>query len=75
MGEIGVIIGEGGEVPFLLECDTGFGRNGVQSPQAALDLANLAMRLRAWQSGYLYHYAFAMILGVLAMIITFITLK
>jgi D-serine deaminase-like pyridoxal phosphate-dependent protein len=35
----------GGEVPFLVECDTGFGRNGVQSPQAALDLARTAMKL------------------------------
>src|SRR5918994_303909 len=26
-----------GEVPFLVECDTGFGRNGVQSPDAALE--------------------------------------
>jgi D-serine deaminase-like pyridoxal phosphate-dependent protein len=33
------------DIPFLVECDTGFGRNGVQSPQGALDLANLAMRL------------------------------
>jgi D-serine deaminase-like pyridoxal phosphate-dependent protein len=33
------------DIPFLVECDTGFGRNGVQSPQAAVDLANLAMRL------------------------------
>jgi D-serine deaminase-like pyridoxal phosphate-dependent protein len=35
----------GGEVPFLVECDTGFGRNGVQSPEAALDLARAAMKL------------------------------
>jgi D-serine deaminase-like pyridoxal phosphate-dependent protein len=35
----------GGEVPFLVECDTGFGRNGVQSPGAALDLARTAMKL------------------------------
>jgi D-serine deaminase-like pyridoxal phosphate-dependent protein len=35
----------GGEVPFLVECDTGFGRNGVQSPEAALDLARTAMTL------------------------------
>jgi D-serine deaminase-like pyridoxal phosphate-dependent protein len=35
----------GGEVPFLVECDTGFGRNGVQSPEAALDLARTAMKL------------------------------
>jgi D-serine deaminase-like pyridoxal phosphate-dependent protein len=33
------------DVPFLIECDTGFGRNGVQSPEAALDLAKYAMRL------------------------------
>lgn len=32
-------------VRFLIECDTGFGRNGVQSPQAALDLAQIAARL------------------------------
>jgi D-serine deaminase-like pyridoxal phosphate-dependent protein len=35
----------GAEVPFLVECDTGFGRNGVQSPAAALDLARTAMKL------------------------------
>jgi D-serine deaminase-like pyridoxal phosphate-dependent protein len=33
------------DLPFLVECDTGFGRNGVQTPEAALDLARLAMRL------------------------------
>ncbi len=35
----------GRRVPVLVECDTGFGRNGVQTPQAALDLALLADRL------------------------------
>jgi D-serine deaminase-like pyridoxal phosphate-dependent protein len=35
----------GVDVRFLVECDTGFGRNGVQTPQAALDLARLAMAL------------------------------
>ena len=35
----------GVDVRFLIECDTGFGRNGVQSPQAALDLARAAMRM------------------------------
>jgi len=34
----------GREVPFLIECDTGFGRNGVQTPEAALDLAKAAMK-------------------------------
>jgi D-serine deaminase-like pyridoxal phosphate-dependent protein len=36
---------DGVELPFLVECDTGFGRNGVTSPDAAFDLASLAMRL------------------------------
>src|SRR5262249_45791243 len=35
----------GTEVPFLVECDTGFGRNGVQTPEAALELAQTAMKL------------------------------
>ncbi|MGH7418257.1 MAG: alanine racemase, partial [Candidatus Rokuibacteriota bacterium] len=35
----------GTEVPFLVECDTGFGRNGVQTPEAALELAQAARRL------------------------------
>ena len=33
------------EIPFLVECDTGFGRNGVQSPEAAFELARTAMNL------------------------------
>jgi D-serine deaminase-like pyridoxal phosphate-dependent protein len=33
------------EIPFLVECDTGFGRNGVQTPEAALDLARTAMAM------------------------------
>jgi D-serine deaminase-like pyridoxal phosphate-dependent protein len=35
----------GVDVCFLVECDTGMGRNGVQTPQAALDLARAAMKL------------------------------
>ncbi|MGE4252854.1 MAG: alanine racemase [Parvibaculaceae bacterium] len=35
----------GRDVPVLIECDTGFGRNGVQSPDAALDLARAALKL------------------------------
>jgi D-serine deaminase-like pyridoxal phosphate-dependent protein len=35
----------GVDVRFLIECDTGFGRNGVQTPQSALDLARIAMKL------------------------------
>ncbi|BCH28989.1 alanine racemase [Mesorhizobium sp. L-8-10] len=37
--------GRGRIVPVLVECDSGFGRNGVQTPRAALDLARLADRL------------------------------
>jgi D-serine deaminase-like pyridoxal phosphate-dependent protein len=35
----------GADVPFLVECDTGFGRNGVQTPEEALGLARAGMRL------------------------------
>lgn len=35
----------GRDVQLLIECDTGFGRNGVQSPEAALELARLAVKL------------------------------
>jgi D-serine deaminase-like pyridoxal phosphate-dependent protein len=36
----------GVEQPFLIECDTGMGRNGVQTPQAAFDLARAAMKMK-----------------------------
>jgi len=35
----------GRDVPLLIECDVGFGRNGVQSPEAALSLARFAMNM------------------------------
>ncbi len=35
----------GRDVPILIECDTGFGRNGVQSPEAALSLARYATNM------------------------------
>src|SRR4051812_30663715 len=35
----------GVDIRYLIECDTGFGRNGVQSPQAALDLAQTVMKM------------------------------
>ncbi|MCB1499361.1 MAG: alanine racemase [Bauldia sp.] len=43
LSEAGVRHGK--DVPILIECDVGFGRNGVQSPEAALSLARLAMNL------------------------------
>ena len=39
----------GVDVRFLVECDTGFGRTGVQTPAAASDLARLAARLPRMQ--------------------------
>jgi D-serine deaminase-like pyridoxal phosphate-dependent protein len=33
------------DVPLLIECDTGFGRNGVQTPEAARELGRFAMNL------------------------------
>jgi D-serine deaminase-like pyridoxal phosphate-dependent protein len=36
---------EGAEADLLVECDTGFGRTGVQSPEEAADLATLAASL------------------------------
>ncbi|MDP9139053.1 MAG: alanine racemase [Pseudomonadota bacterium] len=35
----------GRDVHLLIECDTGFGRNGVQTPEAALELARQALKL------------------------------
>ncbi len=35
----------GAEASFLVECDTGFGRTGVQSPREAVELATLASTL------------------------------
>ena len=31
-------------------------------------MGNLAARIRVWQSGYLFHYAFAMIIGLIGII-------
>jgi D-serine deaminase-like pyridoxal phosphate-dependent protein len=39
----------GVDIRFLIECDTGYGRNGVQSPQAALDLARSVMKMPRMQ--------------------------
>jgi D-serine deaminase-like pyridoxal phosphate-dependent protein len=39
----------GVDVRFLVECDTGFGRTGVETPEAAFELARLAMRLPGMQ--------------------------
>jgi D-serine deaminase-like pyridoxal phosphate-dependent protein len=36
------LVGAGAEAAFLVECDTGFGRTGVQTPQAAAELGAIA---------------------------------
>lgn len=41
----------GRELPVLIECDSGFGRNGVQGPGEALALARLAERLPGLRFG------------------------
>lgn len=44
-GLAGAARAHGCDVPFLIECDTGFGRTGVQTPEAALELAGTALRM------------------------------
>jgi D-serine deaminase-like pyridoxal phosphate-dependent protein len=39
------------DLPVLIECDSGFGRNGVQTPAAALALARLSERLPGLRFG------------------------
>ena len=46
----------GRELPVLIECDSGFGRNGVQTPADALDLARLAERLPGLRFGGLLFF-------------------
>ena len=42
-------VAAGVDVRFVVECDTGMGRTGVQTPEAAFDLARAAMRLPRMQ--------------------------
>jgi D-serine deaminase-like pyridoxal phosphate-dependent protein len=44
------------EVDFLVECDTGFGRTGVQEPRAAAELAELVDSLHGLRFGGLMTY-------------------
>ncbi len=44
------------ELPVLVECDIGMGRCGVQSPQAAADIARLIMRSPGLRFGGLMTY-------------------
>jgi NADH-quinone oxidoreductase subunit L len=38
-------------------------------------MGNLAARIRLWQSGYLFHYAFAMIIGLMGILAIWVMLK
>jgi D-serine deaminase-like pyridoxal phosphate-dependent protein len=51
-----VLACEGLEVPFLVECDTGFRRTGVQSPSEAAELARLVDPLPGLRFGGLMTY-------------------
>jgi len=42
--------------------------DGIGVTGTALGVKRLAMRLHRWQSGYLYHYVFVMVLGLLTLI-------
>jgi NADH-quinone oxidoreductase subunit L len=43
--------------------------DGVGVKGTALSVKHLAIRLRQWQTGYLYHYVFIMVLGLLALVL------
>jgi D-serine deaminase-like pyridoxal phosphate-dependent protein len=50
----------GGEIGFLVECDTGYGRTGVQSPEEAAELAELVAGLPGLRfAGLMTHPAVA----------------
>ena len=47
----------GRNISVLVECDTGAGRNGVQSPEAALELAQIISKTQGLSFGGLMTYA------------------
>jgi len=49
--------------------------DGVLVNGSARLMGNLAARVRLWQSGYLFQYAFAMIVGLIGMIAIWVMLK
>ena len=46
----------GRDIPVLVECDTGAGRNGVQSPEAAVELAKFITTSKGLKYGGLMTY-------------------
>jgi D-serine deaminase-like pyridoxal phosphate-dependent protein len=55
-GLAGALARHGLEVEFLVECDTGFARTGVQSPEEAAELAALVSRLEGLRFAGLMTY-------------------
>ncbi|MGH8035147.1 MAG: NADH-quinone oxidoreductase subunit L, partial [Lysobacterales bacterium] len=48
--------------------------DGVMVNGSARLVGNLAAKVRTWQSGYLYQYAFAMIIGLICILATWVIL-
>jgi NADH-quinone oxidoreductase subunit L len=56
------------------KADAGFIDGWLVNGSARL-MGNLAARVRVWQSGYLFHYAFAMIIGLIGILAIWVMLK
>jgi NADH-quinone oxidoreductase subunit L len=56
------------------KADAGFIDGWLVNGSARL-MDNLAARVRVWQSGYLFHYAFAMIIGLVGILAIWVMLK
>ena len=57
----------------MAEADAGLIDGWLVNGSARL-MGSLAARIRTWQSGYLFHYAFAMIIGLIGIIAIWVTL-
>ena len=56
------------------KADAGFIDGWLVNGSARL-VGNIAARVRVWQSGYLFHYAFAMIVGLIGILAIWVMLK
>ena len=56
------------------KADAGFIDGWLVNGSARL-VGNLAAKVRVWQSGYLFHYAFAMIVGLIGILAIWVMLK
>ena len=55
------------------KADAGFIDNGIVNGSARL-VEWIAGRIRRWQTGFLYDYAFAMIIGLIAILAVWVTM-